>query len=92
MRLVSATAPAADDTYAKAAAAIGEHIPDKPTVIAQNMPGAGSRNAPSGEELQKIGDPDRQPVAADDREGQGGDQTPRLQVRPGAKKDVEPKE
>jgi tripartite-type tricarboxylate transporter receptor subunit TctC len=24
---------------------IGEHIPGKPTVIAQNMPGAGSRNA-----------------------------------------------
>ena len=34
------------DVYAKMLARfIGEHIPGKPTVIAQNMPGAGSRNA-----------------------------------------------
>jgi tripartite-type tricarboxylate transporter receptor subunit TctC len=34
------------DTYAKLLARhIGDHIPGKPTVIAQNMPGAGSRNA-----------------------------------------------
>jgi tripartite-type tricarboxylate transporter receptor subunit TctC len=34
------------DVYAKLLARfIGEHIPGKPTVIAQNMPGAGSRNA-----------------------------------------------
>jgi len=34
------------DTYAKLFARFfGEHIPGKPTVIAQNMPGAGSRNA-----------------------------------------------
>jgi tripartite-type tricarboxylate transporter receptor subunit TctC len=34
------------DTYAKLLARhIGEHIPGKPTVVAQNMPGAGSRNA-----------------------------------------------
>jgi tripartite-type tricarboxylate transporter receptor subunit TctC len=34
------------DVYAKMLARfLGEHIPGKPTVIAQNMPGAGSRNA-----------------------------------------------
>lgn len=34
------------DVYAKMLARfIGEHIPGNPTVIAQNMPGAGSRNA-----------------------------------------------
>jgi hypothetical protein len=34
------------DTYSKLLARfLGEHIPGKPTVIAQNMPGAGSRNA-----------------------------------------------
>jgi tripartite-type tricarboxylate transporter receptor subunit TctC len=34
------------DTYAKLLARfIGEHIPGKPTIIAQNMPGAGSRGA-----------------------------------------------
>ncbi len=34
------------DTYARLLARfIGEHIPGKPTVIAQNMPGAGSRGA-----------------------------------------------
>jgi tripartite-type tricarboxylate transporter receptor subunit TctC len=34
------------DVYTKMLARfIGEHIPGKPTVIAQNMPGAGSRNA-----------------------------------------------
>jgi tripartite-type tricarboxylate transporter receptor subunit TctC len=34
------------DVYAKMFARfLGEHIPGKPTVIAQNMPGAGSRNA-----------------------------------------------
>jgi tripartite-type tricarboxylate transporter receptor subunit TctC len=34
------------DVYGKMLArALGEHIPGKPTVIAQNMPGAGSRNA-----------------------------------------------
>jgi tripartite-type tricarboxylate transporter receptor subunit TctC len=34
------------DVYAKLLARyIGEHIPGKPTVIAQNMPGAGSRSA-----------------------------------------------
>jgi tripartite-type tricarboxylate transporter receptor subunit TctC len=34
------------DTYARLFARfVGEHIPGKPTVIAQNMPGAGSRGA-----------------------------------------------
>ena len=34
------------DVYGKVLARfLGEHIPGKPTVIAQNMPGAGSRNA-----------------------------------------------
>src|SRR6185295_4654549 len=34
------------DTYARFLARfIGDHIPGKPTVIAQNMPGAGSRGA-----------------------------------------------
>jgi tripartite-type tricarboxylate transporter receptor subunit TctC len=34
------------DTYARLLARfIGEHIPGKPSIVAQNMPGAGSRNA-----------------------------------------------
>lgn len=34
------------DTYARLLARfIGEHIPGRPTIVAQNMPGAGSRNA-----------------------------------------------
>jgi tripartite-type tricarboxylate transporter receptor subunit TctC len=45
------------DTYSKMLARfLGEHIPGKPTVIAQNMPGAGSRNA--GNWLYNVGPKD----------------------------------